>query len=59
MTDDQRAYQYVCPACNAQPGQKCTTPTNTTRRAVPWIHWAREDLIQERRPHIDLDRETR
>lgn len=47
MTDDQRAYRYVCPACNAQVGQKCTFPTDTSRKPVPWIHWAREALIEK------------
>lgn len=32
-----------CPACNAKPGNPCTTPTNTGRRDVKWIHSARED----------------
>lgn len=31
----------VCPNCNAQPGQPCTQPTETGRRNVQWIHYAR------------------
>jgi hypothetical protein len=33
----------VCPACNAQPGKPCTTPTDTGRRAVAWFHYARSE----------------
>lgn len=32
----------VCPVCNAQPGQACTTPTDTGRRIVNWVHLSRE-----------------
>lgn len=34
---------FTCPACNAKPGEPCTAPTNTSRRAVTWFHTARED----------------
>lgn len=31
-----------CPACQAGVGQPCTQPTETGRRAVRWLHIARE-----------------
>lgn len=34
----------VCPACNAQPGQRCTVETPSARRAVTWHHWSRINL---------------
>lgn len=37
----------VCSNCNAQPGKMCTQPTDTGRKAVPWVHVARADLIRE------------
>jgi hypothetical protein len=32
-----------CPACNAQPGYRCTVPTDTGRRDVAWYHFKREE----------------
>lgn len=49
MTPEQKALRYTsalantCPACNAQPGQRCSAPTDASRRPVPWHHYARED----------------
>lgn len=37
------ALYRVCPNCNAMPGEPCTQPTNESRRAVRWFHFARED----------------
>lgn len=34
--------EKVCPACNAQPGYPCTTPSDKVRRPVSWTHFARE-----------------
>ena len=31
-----------CPACNANPGEPCTAPTDTSRRPVGWLHASRE-----------------
>ena len=36
----------ACTACNAQPGQPCTQPTNTTREMVSWYHRVREDAAE-------------
>lgn len=36
------ARDVTCPNCNAQPGQPCTQPTDTSRKAVAWVHSARE-----------------
>lgn len=33
---------YECPACLSKPGEECTQPTNTSRKAVSWFHYARE-----------------
>lgn len=30
-----------CPNCQAKAGQKCTQPTQTSRTAVDWYHYAR------------------
>ena len=32
----------VCKNCNAQPGKKCTVPTNNSRKPVSWFHSQRE-----------------
>ena len=32
-----------CPTCNAQPGYRCTVPTDTGRRNVDWYHFKREE----------------
>lgn len=32
-----------CPACQALEGESCTHPTDTGRREVGWVHFARED----------------
>ena len=34
--------EKVCPNCNAQPGRKCTQPTDSGRKEVSWFHLARE-----------------
>lgn len=34
--------QFECPACLSRPGQECTQPTDTGRKAVHWFHYARE-----------------
>lgn len=39
--DYLRAYEIVCPNCNALPGKKCTTPTDNGRKEVNWIHYSR------------------
>jgi len=41
-----QAHSVRCPNCYAQPGQKCTQPTDDGRRAVPWVHLAREHEYQ-------------
>lgn len=33
----------VCPACNAQPHEPCTQPTDFGRREVAWYHLARKE----------------
>lgn len=35
------AIDLACPACNAQPGKPCTAPTDTSHRAVGWMHASR------------------
>lgn len=32
-----------CRACNAQPGEPCSAPTDTGRRSVTWHHFIREN----------------
>jgi len=34
---DPAAREKVCPACNAQPGEPCTQPTDTGRRPVTFV----------------------
>lgn len=46
MRDDPRALAHTCPACLSRPGEKCTEPTNTGRRAVGWLHFSRTDLLE-------------
>lgn len=36
----------ACPACNALGGMPCTTPTDTGRRPVAWVHNSRADLAK-------------
>ncbi len=36
--------QHRCPACQSAPGRRCTAPTDNGRRAVDWVHHARQDL---------------
>lgn len=38
--------QTHCDACNAKPGEPCTSPTNTGRRSVNWYHTTREDATR-------------
>jgi hypothetical protein len=38
-----------CPACQAKPGARCTTPTDTSRREVKWVHLGRQDRAEEDR----------
>lgn len=42
-TADLATRETVCPACNAQPGEPCTQPTDTGRRKVAYHHLAREE----------------
>jgi len=42
VTTKAQAQAVVCPVCNAQAGQPCTQPSNTTRTPVAWVHLARE-----------------
>ena len=39
------ALSVACPACQAQPGQPCTTPTDTSRKPMKRYHRAREDAV--------------
>lgn len=41
------AYAVECPACQVPAGEKCTTPTDRSRRPVEWVHFAREALALE------------
>lgn len=44
MTSEALADLAVaCPACQVKAGQKCTAPTDTSRREVAWTHSARHD----------------
>lgn len=38
---DAESVKHTCGNCNAQPGEPCTTPTDTGRRAVTWFHYGR------------------
>lgn len=35
----------ACPACQSPAGERCTQPTDTTRKPVEWFHVAREDAV--------------
>lgn len=39
-------FSIPCPACNARPRERCTAPTDTSRRPVNWYHHARADRAQ-------------
>lgn len=47
--DRAELLRSACPACQAPPGERCTSPTNTARREVRWIHLARYESNQEAR----------
>ena len=44
--DDQRAYALPCENCGAQRGEKCSEPTDTGRKKVSYIHYARTDKVR-------------
>jgi hypothetical protein len=37
---------YTCPNCQAKPGERCTQPTDTSRKPVSWFHSARTDKAE-------------
>jgi hypothetical protein len=37
----------ACPACYSPAGQPCTQPTDTSRKPVSWVHYAREHAATE------------
>ena len=37
-----QALSVICPNCGSVWDKSCTQPTDTGRRAVPWVHLARE-----------------
>lgn len=43
----QAAMEVKCPNCQSGPGRKCTQPTDTGRKAVRWVHLAREHEAQK------------
>lgn len=43
--DDQRGYNFNCPACQSPKGKKCTEATETGRKTVSYIHFARTNQI--------------
>ena len=45
MSAFERAMVVKCPNCQAQPGEPCTQPTDTGRRAVKRPHLARLDAL--------------
>lgn len=47
MSDvEPEALSRACPACNAEPHHPCNAPTNTGRRDVKWVHYAREEATR-------------
>lgn len=54
MTDPRLT--TTCPACNAKPGQFCTTPTNTGRRDVTWTHVSRRTITVNTLPPLTGDK---
>lgn len=42
LMEEIGAYAVQCPACMAPEGERCTAPTDTSRRPVDWVHYARE-----------------
>jgi hypothetical protein len=51
------ARDVVCPACNAQAGEPCTSPNDTGRRDVKWDHMSRMERSEERSPVDQFARE--
>lgn len=47
-----------CPACNAQAGEPCSQPTNTSRKPVNWHHLIRESHAQEEYERNERDHEV-
>jgi hypothetical protein len=45
-TTREQAHTVTCPNCQAQPGRRCSQPTDTGRRDVAWVHLAREDAYR-------------
>lgn len=48
-----------CPACNSGPNERCTQATETSRKEVGWIHYAREWVKRndtDRRMFLTFDR---
>ena len=41
-----QALTVDCPACQAKAGDSCTQPTDNGRKAVAWVHLARESAFQ-------------
>lgn len=41
----------LCQNCNSGAGDRCTQPTNESRRPVPWFHLKREDDAREVDPN--------
>lgn len=37
----------ACIDCNSAPGKKCTTPTDTGRRNIEIVHFAREQAYRQ------------
>lgn len=48
QSEKNRAARRVpCPACNARIDEKCTEPTDMSRRPVAWVHHARDHAARE------------
>ena len=46
VTTTAQALTVPCPACQSEVGNLCTTPTDTGRRVVTWVHYDREDAYE-------------
>lgn len=43
-----QAQSVICSNCKSMPNKSCTQPTDNGRRAVQWVHLAREaDYLDE------------
>lgn len=47
VQDDKRAYFFRCENCESREGEKCSEPTNSSRKSVAYIHTARIEALRK------------